>query len=253
MQIQELLKVYRRNHHFTQEQVAQKLRVTTQAVSKWENGQAMPSIDNLLLLSDLYDVSIDELIQGSPHFKKPRMVGRLFTYKRGLLFLLIWTLISLDFINISYQPMRWIFLLVMIIGLLLVLPTFFSDYWIIEQEYIEVQQFSQNYFRKLFELLRRNKIKVRVHYRDIDSIEIIYRKKVRFSPFDVHPDYFYLVVNYAGSESIELNFDTHTREYLPQFIAFLSRKQVKVIDSQNIIEAFVRGESLSEYYDNKAE
>lgn len=57
MLIQELLKIRRIDNNFTQEQVANLLRVTTQAVSKWETGQSMPSIDNLLYLSDLYNVS----------------------------------------------------------------------------------------------------------------------------------------------------------------------------------------------------
>lgn len=253
MQIQELLKVYRTNHHFTQEQVAQKIMVTTQAVSRWENGQAMPSIDNLLLLSDLYDISIDELVQGSPHFKKPRMVGGQFTYRKGLMFLMIWNAISVLLTNFGYPPMRQVYWLVMIVGLLLVFPTIFSDYWIIEQEYLEIQLYSQNIFRKFGELLKERKDRLRVPYDDIDMLEIIYRKKNRFSAFDTNPDYFYLVVNYADGKSVELNFDNHTREFLPQFIAFLSRKQVKVIDSQNIIEALVRGESLSEHYNNKDE
>ncbi len=78
MLIQTILKTRRINNHYTQEQITQKLHVTTQAVSKWETGQSIPSIDNLLMLSDLYNVSIDELIQGSPYFKKPQVVGKIY-------------------------------------------------------------------------------------------------------------------------------------------------------------------------------
>ena len=76
MLIQTILKTRRINNHYTQEQIAQKLHVTTQAVSKWETGQSIPSIDNLLMLSDLYNVSIDELIQGSPYFKSPKLLEK---------------------------------------------------------------------------------------------------------------------------------------------------------------------------------
>lgn len=247
MQIQEMLKTQRKKQHLTQEQVARELMVTTQAISKWETGQAMPSIDNLLRLSDLYNVSVDALIQGSPHFKKPRVIGKRFTYKKGLFFLLIWTLISLYFTGFSDQRMRGLFLLIMMIGLVLVFPTLFPDYWVIEQEYIDVQQYSQNYFRKLTELMRRKNNKRRVYYKDIKTLDIIYRKKIRFSPFDINPDSFYVMLHSTEGEAIRLDFDRRTSEYLPQFIAFLSRKQVAVIDSQMIIEALVKGASLSEH------
>lgn len=39
--------------------------MTRQAVYKWESNKSYPDIDNLILLSDLYEVTIDELIKGS--------------------------------------------------------------------------------------------------------------------------------------------------------------------------------------------
>jgi len=50
--------------NLTQEQVAQDLAVSRQAVSKWESGRAIPDIENLMYISNLYDVSLDELIKG---------------------------------------------------------------------------------------------------------------------------------------------------------------------------------------------
>lgn len=93
--------------------------------------------------------SIDELVQGSPHFKRPRMVGGNFTYRKGLMFLMIWNAISVLLTNFGYPPMQQVYWLVLIVGLLLVFPTIFSDYWIIEQEYLEIQLYSQNNFRNL--------------------------------------------------------------------------------------------------------
>lgn len=85
MLIQEFLRIQRTSRGLTQEQVANKLHVTTQAVSKWESGQTMHSIDNLLMLSDFYNVSIDTLLQGSPFFKKPFIVGKPFNFKKGFI------------------------------------------------------------------------------------------------------------------------------------------------------------------------
>jgi CYTH domain-containing protein/transcriptional regulator with XRE-family HTH domain len=52
----------RKNQGFTQRYVAYELEVTDKAVSKWENGKSKPSIDELKRLSELYDVSINDLL-----------------------------------------------------------------------------------------------------------------------------------------------------------------------------------------------
>ena len=52
----------RKKANLTQMQLAEKLGIKDRAISKWENGKAMPSSDNLIALANLYDVSLDELI-----------------------------------------------------------------------------------------------------------------------------------------------------------------------------------------------
>ena len=47
----------------TQEQVAEAVGVSRQAVSKWENGTAEPSTSNLLALARLYGVDLNELLR----------------------------------------------------------------------------------------------------------------------------------------------------------------------------------------------
>lgn len=46
----------------SQEEVAEKVFVTRQAVSRWENGDTVPNTDTLKLLSELFGVSVDELL-----------------------------------------------------------------------------------------------------------------------------------------------------------------------------------------------
>lgn len=57
------LKLYRKQHGFTQEQVAERLGVSRQAVAKWERGDSLPDIENIIALSDMYEVSIDFLVR----------------------------------------------------------------------------------------------------------------------------------------------------------------------------------------------
>lgn len=54
----------RQQKNITQEQLAKDLAISRQAVSKWESGKAIPDIENLMYISSLYDVSLDELIKG---------------------------------------------------------------------------------------------------------------------------------------------------------------------------------------------
>lgn len=52
----------RKEHGLSQEELAAKLGVSRQAVSKWERGEASPDTDNLIALAKLYQISLDELL-----------------------------------------------------------------------------------------------------------------------------------------------------------------------------------------------
>ncbi len=56
----------RKERGLSQEELADKLSVSRQAVSKWERGEALPDTDNLIRLAKLYNVSIDEIVGYSP-------------------------------------------------------------------------------------------------------------------------------------------------------------------------------------------
>ena len=58
----EKLYVLRKQSGISQEELADKLGVSRQAVSKWERGEAMPDTENLIAISKLYKTSLDELI-----------------------------------------------------------------------------------------------------------------------------------------------------------------------------------------------
>ncbi len=60
----ERLLEYRKKVGLSQEELAEKIGVSRQAVSKWERAEASPDTDNLIALSEVYGVSLDELIKG---------------------------------------------------------------------------------------------------------------------------------------------------------------------------------------------
>ena len=59
------LKNLRKIHKFTQEEVAEKINVSRQAIAKWENGDSTPDINSCIELAKLYDVTIDDLVNYS--------------------------------------------------------------------------------------------------------------------------------------------------------------------------------------------
>lgn len=54
----------RKQKGFSQEELANRLNVSRQTVSKWEVGESTPDMEKLVAISDLFDVSLDELIKG---------------------------------------------------------------------------------------------------------------------------------------------------------------------------------------------
>lgn len=65
MEMRDLLKNLRENNNLTQDQLAERVLVTRQAVSRWETGETQPNTETLKLLSKEFDVSINTLL-GSP-------------------------------------------------------------------------------------------------------------------------------------------------------------------------------------------
>lgn len=61
----------RKKHGYSQEELAEKLGLSRQAVSKWERAEASPDTDNLILLARLYGVSLDQLLYTEDEISRP--------------------------------------------------------------------------------------------------------------------------------------------------------------------------------------
>ena len=91
MNIGEKLYELRKGKNLSQEEVADKLNVTRQTISKWETNQSTPDFDKIKPLCDLYGITADELLTGE---KKERANG----IAAGVLFYfiaLVWIMISI--------------------------------------------------------------------------------------------------------------------------------------------------------------
>ena len=70
MELGTRLKEYRNRLGMTQDDLAERLFVSRQTVSAWENDKTYPDIHSLLMLSDLFDVSLDTLVKGDIEIMK---------------------------------------------------------------------------------------------------------------------------------------------------------------------------------------
>ena len=92
MGFQENLIQLRKKANLSQEQLADKLNVTSQAISKWESGQTMPEADKILLLSDIFHVTTDQLLKGVEDSQKHKKESMDFFPLMGYIFLILLTI-----------------------------------------------------------------------------------------------------------------------------------------------------------------
>ncbi len=97
MDIGSKLKNARNEANFTQEEIAEKLGVSRQTISNWENSKSYPDIINVIKLSDIYSISLDNLLKEDEkmikHLDESTNVVKSKNQLRKMLPILIYTLI----------------------------------------------------------------------------------------------------------------------------------------------------------------
>lgn len=135
MDIAEKIRNARVQQKYTQEQAAERLLVSRQTISNWENGKSLPDILSIIKMSELYGLSLDELVKGDQAVLKKveRDVRTVKTQRRVIHF--AWLAIALgtallilgdlwdgnpviDFLN---GALPWVFLGVMTLSAILYL------------------------------------------------------------------------------------------------------------------------------------
>ena len=98
MELNTQIRKYRAGMKLSQEELAEKVYVTRQTISNWENGKSYPDIHSLLLLGSLFNVSLDQLIKGDIEIMKEEIkeveINKLNRYGTIFTILLVVTSIS---------------------------------------------------------------------------------------------------------------------------------------------------------------
>ncbi len=64
MELGKRIKDFRSLHNWNQDELAEKMFVSRQTISNWENDKSYPDIQSILLLSNLFEISLDQLVKG---------------------------------------------------------------------------------------------------------------------------------------------------------------------------------------------
>ena len=112
MELNEQIKKYRTEMNLSQEELAEKIYVTRQSVSNWENGKTYPDIHSLLLLGSLFGISLDQLVKGDIEIMKEEIkkeeIAKMNRYGRIYAIMLVATIVSAAPLFMWLE--RWAFL-----------------------------------------------------------------------------------------------------------------------------------------------
>ena len=110
----------RKEKGLSQEQLAQKLGISRQAISKWERAEASPDTDNLIELAKLYDISLDELLLHEPSSKEKNC--RQLKKQKIIILMLVLMVFMLKIIKVMKSMFRgMVFMLMKMVDMLLML------------------------------------------------------------------------------------------------------------------------------------
>ena len=70
------IKKHRLEMNMSQDKLAEKMYISRQSISKWENGETLPSVENLIILSEILEIPLDELVKGKRTYPMPFYFGK---------------------------------------------------------------------------------------------------------------------------------------------------------------------------------
>lgn len=106
MNLSKQIKKHRERLSLSQEGLTEKLYVSRQTISNWENEKSYPDVHNLLLLSVLFDVSLDELVKGDvEQMKETIEKTEMDRYTKMMLLFILLTALSVG--PALYLPGYW--------------------------------------------------------------------------------------------------------------------------------------------------
>ena len=126
MEIGQKLKDKRASLGLSQEDLAEKIGVTRQTIANWEKGKTYPDIGSVLKLSDLYNVSLDELLKEDAAMRKHTEEAAALPRRYWNILFEVAILLLPFGLLVAYWGLNWVGLGLQIIGLLMMPPLWFA-------------------------------------------------------------------------------------------------------------------------------
>lgn len=110
MNLSKQIQTRRKNFNLSQEDLSKKLFVSRQTISNWENGKSYPDVQNLLLLSNIFNVSLDELVKGDIEIMKKEVANaEMNKYTKIMIVFIVLAMLSIG-PSLLYLSGYWSFL-----------------------------------------------------------------------------------------------------------------------------------------------
>ena len=98
MELGKQIKMHRQEAHLSQEELANRVYVSRQTISNWENDKSYPDVNSLVLLSEIFQISLDNLIKGDIEVMKDVIqkeeIEKMNRYGKAYTIMLIATVVS---------------------------------------------------------------------------------------------------------------------------------------------------------------
>ncbi|MGX7024694.1 helix-turn-helix domain-containing protein [Vagococcus hydrophili] len=254
------IKKYRELNKFSQEELANRMNISRQSISKWERGDALPSVENLIRLSELLDLSLDELILEKEQFPLPFEYDRLtskFVFFASMFIPLLMIISSLPDIFTSRDSQLGA--LSGIILICLIQLTGFVNfkryytYFTISKtgiEYFDNSMYSPVLVRAILGMFGIRKTK-KITYSEIEKMIIYFNNQgnqglgttVAYRPRQMYYDReaFLLIFQLKNGEEVELNLDraffreSQERKYFCAIFDYFKSKDIPVEDPYQVL------------------
>lgn len=136
MKLEQKIKDLRKANNLTQEELGAQLYVTRNAVSKWESGRGIPSLDNLQSICKLFNISLDELVNESE---------TICNNKRHLHFLVITSIIFFTIYLVQFSIFYYSMTLFLLIQIVIFIISSFIELIINTNKYKQKKYFFELY------------------------------------------------------------------------------------------------------------
>lgn len=102
MDLSKRLVELRKQWNYSQEELAQKLYISRQTISSWENAKTYPDLQSLIILANIYHKSVDDLIKGDIDERKYKAM------RQNIRWRYLATIIYLILVYLAFTSIRWI-------------------------------------------------------------------------------------------------------------------------------------------------